>query len=207
VAGRPFLEWVLRYLQHEGVARVYLSTGHLAEQVHAFAAASPVEGIDIRCVAELEPLGTAGGFVHALGALPSAGDALVCNGDSLVLAPLAPLFTAALDADAAVLGVRVEDASRYGTLKINRDRLLGFEEKHPGAALVNAGVYFFHSAMLARFPRKTPLSFEYDVFPALLASSARIAVVPCEAPFLDIGTEESLTRADCFIRENMSWFK
>ena len=33
VAGKPFLEWVVRCLAQQGIRKVILSTGHLAEVV------------------------------------------------------------------------------------------------------------------------------------------------------------------------------
>jgi len=206
VAGRPFLEWQLRYLRNQGFQRVVISTGHHADKLDSFAAATDIPGLKLACVREDKPLGTGGGFLHAL---RHSGvedcDALVCNGDSLVLAPLGPLFEQT--ADAGLLGVRVADAARFGTLRLNEGLLEGFEEKRAGACLVNGGVYFFRHAAIQRFPHKMPLSFEYDVFPALLQTGVPIAVVPCDAPFLDIGTEETLAQADAFIRDNMSWFQ
>jgi D-glycero-alpha-D-manno-heptose 1-phosphate guanylyltransferase len=208
VAGRPFLEWVLRYLRRQGVVDTVLSSGHLADQIEAFVGQLRLPGMRVISVPELEPLGTAGGFLNAMAATGNeARDAIVCNGDSLVLTTLAPLAATGSGADAALVGVRVADASRFGTLKEHGGWLKGFEEKRPGAGLINGGVYFFRGTTVARFPRKKPLSFEYDVFPTLLASNACIAVVPCEAPFLDIGTEETLAQADAFIRANMSWFE
>jgi D-glycero-alpha-D-manno-heptose 1-phosphate guanylyltransferase len=68
-------------------------------------------------------------------------------------------------------------------------------------------VYIFRRETIARFPSKRPLSFEYDAFPALLSAGARIAVVACRAPFIDIGTEASLGQAEAFIRQHMSWFE
>jgi NDP-sugar pyrophosphorylase family protein len=44
------------------------------------------------------------------------------------------------------------------------------------------------------------------VFPALIADGARIAVARCEAPFLDIGTEESLAQAEAFVKKHVDWF-
>src|SRR5579859_1897382 len=170
VAGKPFLEWVLRYLRGQGIERVVLSAGHHAEKVAAFARQLDVEGMQVAVAVEREPLGTAGGFLNALESEHSESDVLVCNGDSLVLADLKTLFQALKHADAAILGVRVADASRFGTLKRSADgQLLGFEEKRPGAGVVNGGVYLFSRDTVARFPKKRPLSFKYDVFPALIA--------------------------------------
>lgn len=211
VAGRPFLEWQLRFLFNQGMRRVVLSTGHLAEKVERVATASAPPGLALSCVRETAPLGTAGGFVNAFRHLDDVEtDVLACNGDSLVLTRLQPLRAALSNpgVDAAMLAVQMDDAGRYGTLQVDGDRfLVGFLEKRPGAGLVNAGLYLFRHAAVARFPQGSPLSFEYDVFPSLLDTGARIAVIPCNAPFLDIGTEASLAQADAFIAANMRWFQ
>lgn len=211
VAGRPFLEWVVRYLYRQGVRRIVLSTGHYADKVERFAAECGIPGLDLACIHETAPLGTAGGFLNALGGSGDRfSDTLVLNGDSLVLADLAPLLRSLEDGqtDGAILGVRVADAARFGAIDIDEGGFLrGFAEKRPGAGLVNGGVYLFRPAVVARFPEGRPLSFEYDVFPALLADGVRIRVVPCDAPFLDIGTEESLAQASEFIKDNVRWFE
>jgi NDP-sugar pyrophosphorylase family protein len=205
VAGRPFLEWQLRYLHRQGITRVVLSTGYRAQTIDEFAARLSIPGLEVHCVREEQPLGTGGGFLHAVEQSEvGEGGALVCNGDSLVLAELRALFSHEGD---ALLAVEVADASRFGSLRASGGFLQGFAEKRPGAGLINAGVYRFRRATIARFPRKMPLSFEYDVFPALLDAGVRIGVVPCQAPFLDIGTEQTLGEADAFIRGNRHWFE
>src|SRR4051812_31869760 len=65
VAGRPFIEHVVRYLAKGGVREIVLSTGYLAEVVASHFASQPVTDARVCCVPETEPLGTAGGFVHA----------------------------------------------------------------------------------------------------------------------------------------------
>jgi D-glycero-alpha-D-manno-heptose 1-phosphate guanylyltransferase len=130
------------------------------------------------------------------------------NGDSLAIAQLAPLrmHSQKPDLAGAMLGVRVADASRFGTLVIDQNGMLeAFREKQDGKGVVNAGVYLLKKGALARFPQKQKLSMEYDVIPALLGDGANIAVEVAEgAPFLDIGTPESVARADSFIAENRS---
>lgn len=208
VAGRPFLEWQLRYLRGQGITEVVVSIGYLAEKVEAFVEGLSLGGLRVSCVKEVTPLGTAGGFINALGHLEDGlSSVLVSNGDSLLLARLRPVCEAVEGADAAMLAVAVRDGARFGTLRVEAGRLASFDEKKGGTGLINGGVYVFRRNTIARFPRKVPLSFEYDVFPALLASGARIAVVPCDAPFLDIGTEQTLAQADAFIKQNMSWFE
>ncbi len=134
---------------------------------------------------------------------------LVLNGDSLALASLDGMFRQLEDVkvEGAILGLRVADASRYGTIaKNSAGELVGFKEKKPGAGIINAGVYLIRDAVLKKFPARTPLSFETDVFPALIAGQARLKVCEVAAPFLDIGTPESLARAEKFINENKKQF-
>jgi NDP-sugar pyrophosphorylase family protein len=207
VNGRPFLEWVVRYLAAQKIQRVILSTGHLAGKIERHFQSQPVKNVRVTCVAETEPLGTAGGFLNAIrsaadGGRPQGPAWLVLNGDSLAPAPLAQMFQS-LDAPeiaGAILGVRVADASRFGTILQNADGdLAGFNEKKPGAGVINAGIYLFRASAIDSFPDKTPLSFETEVFPALIAEKIRMKVCVTDAPFLDIGTPESLGQAERFV--------
>ena len=103
--------------------------------------------------------------------------------------------------DGVSLGLEVDDASRYGSLAVGESgRLLGFHEKRPGRGLINGGVYFFRQRALDRFPRMQPLSMETDVFPALLSAGADLRVEGVQAPFLDIGTPESVRQAEGFVQ-------
>ena len=45
VGGRPFLEWVVRYLARQRIPKVILSTGHLAEVIEAHFQPQPVAGV------------------------------------------------------------------------------------------------------------------------------------------------------------------
>jgi D-glycero-alpha-D-manno-heptose 1-phosphate guanylyltransferase len=211
VNGKPFLEWVVRYLAAQKISRVILSTGHLADTIAKHFQSQPVKNVRVICVPETEPLGTAGGFLNAiLGAGEKPAAWLVLNGDSLAPAPLAEMFQS-LDepeVEGAILGVRVADASRFGTILQNAEgELTGFNEKKPGAGIINAGIYLFRTSAIDFFPDKTPLSFETEVFPALIAEKIRLKVCVTDAPFLDIGTPESLPLAEEFIRRNAEFFE
>jgi NDP-sugar pyrophosphorylase family protein len=75
------------------------------------------------------------------------------------------------------------------------------KQKRPGAGVVNSGVYVFSSLSMRQWPARRPLSFELDVFPTL-ATKGEVAVQTVSAPFLDVGTPESLEAADAFIAHN-----
>src|SRR5262249_34445852 len=147
VAGRPFLEWVIRYLARQGVTEVALSTGHLSAVIERHFAAEPVPGVGVSCFEEPQPLGTGGGFVRAVELSRLSPDGwLVLNGDSLVFADLNRVFSGLENPknDGVIVGREVPDASRYGTLvEGDGGELVGFQEKRPGRGLINAGVYLF----------------------------------------------------------------
>ncbi len=208
VNGRPFLEWVIRFFAAQGCTEFVLSTGYLADRVASHFAQNPIPGLTITCVPEVSAQGTAGGFLQAIQALPPRPAWLVVNGDSLVLADPRPLVDLLHrhSASAAMLGLRMADASRFGTLKIGAvGQLTAFHEKQPGAGLINAGVYAFDSTTLGRFPATRPLSLECDVFP-VWAAAGQVYVSQASAPFLDIGTPETLQQAEDFITQNLHQF-
>ena len=204
VSGRPFIDWVLRWFGKQGVSEFIVSLGHLAEVAQQHFAQKPLNGITVKTVVETEPLGTGGAIRCAWNACADRS-VLVLNGDSLLLADFAPVWNLwrATTAEAVVVGVYQQDASRFGTLQFDPEkRLLAFNEKQPGAGVINAGIYLFRPTLLADYPSATPLSVERDVFPQWLQQGRDIRVAVLEGPFLDIGLPESLASAEEFLRLN-----
>jgi len=207
VAGRPFIEWILEVLRASGITCAVISTGHLAGQFAPYEGTELVSGIVTHTVRETEPLGTAGGFLNALSLADTRGikNVLVVNGDSIVISALRSVleeFDRGCDG-AGIVGVLVDDAARYGSLELNRDRYVtGFREKMPGAGVINAGIYLFRREVAEKFPANRPLSFETEVFPHFLKTGVRIRAFTLDSPFLDIGIPEALESAEQFMRTN-----
>ena len=211
VNGRPFLEWVVRWLARQNIRRVVLSTGYLAETIEHHFQSQPVAGITVSCVPETTPLGTAGGFmnaVHQTKINPSAW--FLLNGDSLAFANLADaIHSLQNEATAGVIfGREVPDTSRYGSLVSDAEgRLTGFAEKRPGQGVISTGIYLFRDSLVRKFPSTVPLSLEQEVFPALTTAGVSLKVLRMNAPFLDIGTPDTLRAADIFIQQNLAQFQ
>ena len=206
VCGEPFIHWVTQWLVSQGVSDIVYSVGYRAEQMTAWAdGARGLWDARLRCVTEAEPLGTGGGVLQCLELC--ASHILVVNGDSLTPVALSALQARAArpGTDGALLGVRMDDAARYGTLSLDPDGcLLEFAEKRPGAGVINAGVYLLSHSLLERFPRGQRLSMEEDLLPSLIAGGAHLSCEIAEnAPFLDIGTPQSLGQAEDFVRRHM----
>jgi len=208
VCGKPFLHWVVEYLQRQGAARIVLLTHYEARQVDCFAASVTRPGLIVESLREEQHQGTGGAAIEAIRALPDLAETFVLlNGDSLVIADLAPAFQQVARGSAgAILGVRVPDASLFGTLEVDgAGHLLRFSEKRPGRGTVNAGVYVLRKAALRLYDSGTrPLSIETGVFPAMLAAGEDIRVVETDAPFIDIGTEATLSLAENFVATHLA---
>lgn len=204
-AGRPFIAWVLRHLADQGLSRAVISLGHLAGMGAAALADCRDARLSTSVAVEAAPLGTAGGFLSAAASVRDAEVFVLANGDSLVLADFAPAWRRLADpnCDGVLLGLEMPDAARYGRLLFDAEGgLVRFQEKQPGAGVINAGVYFLRRRLLKLAPPARPLSMETEFIPALLRQGARLDVCVCSAPFLDIGTPETIELAGEFIADH-----
>ena len=164
VAGRPFLAWVLDFLSAQGLSRVVLATGYMADKVQAVIGAH-WQGMDIVYSVEREPLGTGGAL--RLAASQLYGDAThVLNGDTFLRYSLSGLEDAADAAQApiAVALAQVPDVTRYGAVAVRDGRITAFHEKGgQGLGLVNAGSYYLSAEALHALPTLAAFSFETEV--------------------------------------------
>ena len=135
---------------------------------------------------------------------------LALNGDSVVLCELQSLLQHAGrdDIDGAIVGLPVADTSRFGSLEVDAAGVLkGFREKQPGSGLINGGIYLMRRSRLEAFRSPGAVSMETDILPGLLAAGKRILVIDAgKAPFIDIGTPETLAAADRFVADHRPMF-
>ena len=73
-----------------------------------------------------------------------------------------------------------------------------------GKGLINAGVYLLRNNLFDDIIADKELSLEYDCFPTWLQERKRFEVTDDAAPFIDIGTPESLKRANELIENYQS---
>lgn len=197
VGKRSFLQLLVGQLRSQGIRRLVMCTGYLADQIEKEFGDGRAWDITIEYSTEEKPLGTAGAVKRAQQYLQDVPDFLVMNGDSFLEINFRNLMECHRnhDAMATMAVVRVEDTSRYGTVQVGADaRVRGFAEKtgsqSPG--LVNGGVYIFNHAVLQYIPDH-PASLERDVFPGLLDHGV-YAQEQC-GMFIDIGTPADYARA------------
>lgn len=196
VGDTPFLQLLVRQLRSQGFRRVVMCTGHLAEQVEEEFGDGKKWDIAIEYSKELHPLGTAGAIKLAERFLTQDPEFLVMNGDSFLEVDLSQLmhFHREHNGLITIAVRRVPDAARYGTVHVEGNRVIAFQEKRAAqvSGLVNGGVYLFNRAVLNHIP-EGPSSLEKDVLPRLLGH--KLYAIEQHGMFIDIGTPEDYARA------------
>ena len=195
VAGRPFLEYQLEFLRQSGIEEIVFCAGYLPESLQAHFGKGDHRGLRIRFCIEEQPAGTGGAVKLAVAHLEELF--YVLNGDTIFEADLARLglaLQAAREATAAVALREVDDASRFGRVRLEGGFVTDFAEKSAaGPGLINGGTYCLRREATNLLPEGTS-SLESDLFP-VLAQQRRLIGIPFTGYFLDIGLPETLARA------------
>jgi D-glycero-alpha-D-manno-heptose 1-phosphate guanylyltransferase len=199
INGRPFLVILLDQLIACGANRVVLCTGYLGDQIRE-TVGDWYRGCPVVYSHEDQPLGTGGAIRRALEQYDDSVW-MVANGDSYLAAPLAEFVSwyGRDERNGALLLAHVDDAARFGTVEVDSaGRVLGFREKQDLAApaWINAGIYLLPRNRIEELPEHVSLSLEEDVFPGWAEQGLEAYCI--DAPFIDIGTPESLERAANF---------
>jgi len=197
LGNMPFLELLVLQLRSQGVRRMVMCTGHLAEQIEKEFGDGHKWNVAIEYSKESRPLGTAGAVKFAERHLQQDPDFLVMNGDSFLELDFRQFIRFHREHGGLIsVAVRgVPDAARYGTVQMGTNhRVVGFIEKTGDQApgIVNGGVYLFNRAVLDHIPQG-PASFEKDVFPRILELG--VYALEQHGMFIDIGTPEDYARA------------
>lgn len=203
VNGRPFLEYLLDYLNHYEIEHVILSVGYRHEViVNHFG--KKYKGIDIDYCIEDEPLGTGGAIKKAFG-MTLSKKSFVFNGDTLFKMDLLRLmdFHSYKQSDFSLVLRQVEDVSRYGTVDRDEDyRIFSFNEKglRVGRGLINGGSYLISKKFFEKveFPEK--FSIEKDCLEKMVGIYPFYGTI-CKQYFIDIGIPEDYLKAQDDFKE------
>jgi mannose-1-phosphate guanylyltransferase len=201
---RPSLDHVLDHLARHGVHEVVLSSSYLETVFHAFIEARHGDPT-ITWITEIEPLGTGGAIVNALGYLDDE-PFLALNGDILTDLDLTAMvaFHRERGSVATIALTHVEDARPFGLVPTGPDgRVIEFREKpaEPIPGDINAGTYVLEPSALRAWPVGENVSIERQIFPSLVAGGRPLYGFLSEAYWLDLGTPEKYLQAHFDILE------
>jgi D-glycero-alpha-D-manno-heptose 1-phosphate guanylyltransferase len=198
VNGRPFLEYLLKYLSHYKIKKVILSVGYLADTIVSHFG-NRFEEMEISYSVENDPLGTGGGIRLAMEKSQST-NVLVLNGDSFFDINLDDFYEAHRNAqsDCSLALRKVQNASRYGTIRLDPDsRIKEFSEKNglSQQGIINAGAYLLKRELfLEKTSANKNFSIERDFFESRL-DELNIFGFTYEGYFIDIGIPDDYKKA------------
>lgn len=196
VNGHPFIVYVIRYLQEQGITKFVFSLGYRSEAFIDLLAAT-LDETNYTIVIEDEPLGT-GGAIQFACKHTAAKDLAVFNGDSIFKVDLQRIaaFHSSHNAECTLALKPMQHFERYGVVELNEDNSIAiFKEKQSYAeGTINGGVYILdRERFLAKgFPEK--FSFETDYLQKYYSSGNIFGIVD-EGYFIDIGIPEDYRQA------------
>jgi D-glycero-alpha-D-manno-heptose 1-phosphate guanylyltransferase len=204
VAGKPFLEYLIRWVARAGFRHVVLCAGYGARQISEHFGQGDALGVHLTYSVENEPLGTWGAIRLAAQGIDHP-QFVVLNGDSWLQVDLCGLldFHRQKGGVCSIAGIQVDNSSRFGSIYLDASgRVTEFSEKQTqGRTLVNGGVYAFSQTVLDVAPPITGFcSLEKEIFPALIPCG--VYGMSIEGYFVDIGVPEEYKR---LLRNARSW--
>lgn len=200
IAGQPFLTYLLRFLEFNGIRRVILAVGYQHQVVRRFFGAQ-YGNLEICYSVEEQPLGTGGALLQALQQVQDSF-AFVLNGDTFLRLDYPDMeraFRRQSDAQLSVALRRISDAGRYGAALVTGGRIQAFRtEGAPGAGLINAGTYLVCRNIFDRYRLPQKFSFEREFLQERIAEIQTVAY-ECDVPFIDIGVPEAFEQAQALV--------
>ena len=211
--NKPFMEHFISRLKSYGITDIILSIQYLPETFNEYFGDGKKFGVNLKCIAEEEPLGTCGAVKNVERYLGNEAF-MVFNGDILTTINLKNMikFHKSKKADITISLAPVEDPTAYGLVPIDRDsRVREFLEKPSleeiSTNLINAGTYIIESHMMGHVPSGENYSFERGLFPKALKLGYKIYGFVSDAYWLDLGTPEKYMTAHMDILDKKVDFK
>lgn len=196
VNGKPFICYVIDYLQQQGISKFILSLGYKHEVITDFIK-KEYSSLDVEYSIENEPLGTGGAIRYAC-LKTNDGNVVATNGDTLFKADVAKMlgFHAMCGADCTLSLKPMKNFDRYGVVELNKGySISSFKEKqHYDEGLINGGLYILNTKKFLAEYLPLKFSFEKDYLEALFTKRRMYGVVQDDY-FIDIGIPEDYERA------------
>ncbi|MBP5590218.1 MAG: NTP transferase domain-containing protein, partial [Bacteroidales bacterium] len=206
INGKPFLEYQLEWLSKYDIKKIVLSTGFMADKISSYFG-NEYNGIPLEYSIETTPLGTGGAIAYSL-QKTSGKNVLVVNGDTWFPINIKDFlsFHKKLKSDISLALKRMTNFSRYGTVDLEKETILHFNEKKKcEEGLINGGIYLLNKRVFDNIDKST-FSFEKEILEKR-SESGYIKGMIFDSPFIDIGIPEDYEKATLLMTSDFSSMK
>lgn len=201
VAGKPFLNYLFEYLSKFKITSVVLCTGYKHEIIEHYFSGN-FKNISIKYSVEDEPLGTGGAIKKAFNLIES-NNAIILNGDTLFNVDLSEFITSHEEnkAEISIALKHLTNYDRYGSVILNKNKVVGFEEKQfKDEGYINGGVYIVNKSIFEKLNLPITFSFEKEILETKL-HELNVHGYQSSAYFIDIGIPDDYEKAQTEVKE------
>jgi D-glycero-alpha-D-manno-heptose 1-phosphate guanylyltransferase len=195
VNDKPFLYYLLHWMNNFPVEKIILSTGYKSDSIFDYFGNS-FENIRLIYVKDEEPLGTGGAVLKALKST-MGNNILILNGDTWFPIDLNEFYSFHIKNNHifSIALKRMKKISRYGSVETDGDTIVRFnEKKYCAEGLINGGIYLVNRQFFESRQLPDVFSLEKELL-AREAESSVLKGVVFDDPFIDIGVPEDYHRA------------
>ncbi|WMJ83319.1 nucleotidyltransferase family protein [Oscillospiraceae bacterium LTW-04] len=194
IGGKPILATILEEFIKQGFSRFCLSINYKAQNVIDYFGDGSQWGITLDYIHEDRPMGTAGSlrlFHHE-----TEEPIIIINGDILTKLGFDQLisFHKKRKACATVAVAAYDFKVDYGVVKVDRDMLIGFEEKPVFTSFINAGIYVLNPEILKKLPENSSLDMN-QLLEIMLKNNEKVCAFPIREYWIDIGQMRDFNQA------------
>lgn len=200
IEGKAIIDYNIEALAAVGVSDITVTTRYLAEKIEEHFA-TPVAGVQVKCVKEDQPLGTIG--AARLADIPAEGNTIVMNSDLLTTISFEELYLKhkSSEADATIAVIPYQISVPYAILTLDGERVTGIEEKPAYSYYANAGIYIFNNRLLRGLPADKRVDAT-DLLEQIMADGARVAYYPIKGTWIDVGSPVDFKQATELMRHH-----
>jgi len=201
INGKPFIGYVIKHLQKQGITHFIFSLGYKSEVIEQYLQ-TEFPSLFYKTSVEDEPLGTGGAIKKAL-QIAKEKSVLITNGDTLFkidVNVLAGFHT--LSGSNCTLSLKpMKNFDRYGVVEVDKDHVItSFKEKQfYESGCINGGMYALHRNKFLEEELPDKFSFEKDYLEAYYDKRRMFGLMQDEY-FIDIGIPEDYERAQAELK-------
>ncbi len=181
IAGKPIIQYVIEALAAIGIMDIVIVVGYKREQVYDYLGDGRQFGVSVKYVIQDKQIGTA----QALSRVKGLADDffMVLAGDKLITSET--INELSQRKTPAILIKKAEDPTRYGVVKMEKERVTNIEEKPtvPQGNLINTGIYIFEKNIFNFIDDRLDIP---EVINNMLEKNVQISAIETNQPWLDV---------------------
>ena len=200
INGKPFLEYLLNYLNSSSFSRVIISVGYKCEYIYDYFGEN-YKNLSIIIVKEEKSLGTGGGCRLALTKCNS-DHVYVFNGDTYLEVDFKLMeLTWKKYFKAVMVSCLVENTFRYGRLETDGNKVISIKEKGIKAkGMINGGCYLIPKDLFQKYELNQKFSLEENFINSLIKRE-ELLFIQSNGIFIDIGIPSDYQRAQTLLKD------